>query len=78
MPVPQNAPMQVTPPIQAAPPVQVMPPPAPPAARTPDGGGPDGCQCTVTVEVPIYEGGRIVRYLREQRVTGRSPQCCRK
>ena len=73
-PVPQQAPSLPSP----AAPVQVLPPPPQPRLNAPDGGGSDGCDCHVDVEVPIYEKGRIVRSQRERRVVGRGPQCCPK
>jgi hypothetical protein len=73
-------PMQAPPvmvPAPAAPALQVPPPPVP-AVRGPDSGGPEVCDCRVEIDVPIYENGQIVRWRREQRVTGRASQCCRK
>jgi hypothetical protein len=63
---PQAAPSLIAPP--AAPSLS-----APPAARAPE-----ICDCHVEVDVPVYENGKIVSWRREQRVTERSPRCCRK
>jgi len=73
-PVPQPAPSLPSP----AAPVQVLPPPPAPRLDAPDAGGSNACDCTVDVEVPIYEKGHIVRSQRERRVVGRAPQCCPK
>jgi hypothetical protein len=76
--LPATPPTLAIPPAAPTPPSLTVPPPAPPAARLPDAGGQDACDCRVEVDVPVYDNGQIVRWRREQRITGQNPQCCRK
>jgi hypothetical protein len=75
IPPPARAPNMSAP--QAVPSL-IAPPAAPSLSAPPAAHAPEICDCHFEVDVPVYENGKIVSWRREQRVTERSPRCCRK
>lgn len=59
-------------PLPGPPPVSLPQAMPPPARANPTG----SCACTETVQVPVYENGRIVAYERVTRNSGRSSTTC--